>query len=169
MTRPQASEAAPYYSRYIDLITSDDIVTTLSEQLRETTEFLSTISEEKSLHRYADDKWSIREVLNHVNDTERVFLHRAFWFARGFPDSLPGFDQNIGVDAAQGNNVSWQAHLEEFRNVRQATLSFFKNLPEDGWSRSGVASYNPVTVRALAYIIAGHVEHHRNVIQDRYL
>jgi uncharacterized damage-inducible protein DinB len=169
MTRPQANEAAPYYSRYIDLVASDDILSTLTEQLSETTEFLTTISEQKSLHRYADGKWTIRQVLNHVNDTERVFLHRAFWFARGFPDPLPGFDQNISAEVARGNNVYWKAHVEEFRTVRQATLSFFKNLPEDGWSRSGVASYNPVTVRALAYIIAGHVEHHRKVIQEKYL
>jgi len=169
MTRPQASEAAPYYSRYIDLIPSDDIVTTLTKQLNETSQFLSTISEEKSLHQYASDKWTIRQVLNHVNDAERVFLHRAFWFGRSFPDPLPSFDQDISVVVAQGNNVAWKDHVEEFRNVRQATLSFFKNLPEEGWSRSGVASDNPVTVRALGYIIAGHVEHHRKVIQEKYL
>jgi|SRR5262245_38141721 len=169
MTRPQANEAAPYYSRYIDLIASDDIVTTLTKQLGETSQFLETISEEKSLHQYADGKWTIRQVLSHINDTERVFLHRALWIGRSFPDPLPSFDQNIGVVVARGNDVSWKAHSEEFRTVRQATLSFFKNLPEEGWSRSGIASYNPVTVRALAYIIAGHVEHHRKVIQERYL
>jgi len=169
MTRPQADEAAPYYSRYIDLIRSDDIVTTLTKQLNEASQFLSTISEEKSLHQYADGKWTIRQVLSHINDGERVFLHRAFWFGRGFTDALPSFDQDISVVVAQANNVSWKDHLEEFRNVRQATLSFFKNLPEEGWSRSGVASDNSVTVRAIAYIIAGHLEHHRKVIQERYL
>jgi uncharacterized damage-inducible protein DinB len=169
MTRPQSDEAAPYYSRYIDLISSDDIVTTLTKQLDETGQFLSTISEEKSLHQYAADKWTIRQVLNHINDAERVFLHRAFWFGRSFPDALPSFDQDISVVVAQGNNVTWKDHTNEFRNIRQATLSFFKNLPEEGWSRSGVASENPVTVRALAYIIAGHLEHHRKVIQEKYL
>ena len=169
MTRPQANEAAPYYSRYIDLIPSDDIVTTLTKQLDEANQFLSTITEEKSLHQYADGKWTIRQVLSHINDGERVFLHRAFWFGRSFPDALPSFDQDISVVVAQGNNVAWRNHLEEFRNVRQATLSFFRNLPEEGWSRSGVASDNPVTVRALAYIIAGHLEHHLKVIKERYL
>jgi hypothetical protein len=166
--RPEPGEAAPYYSAYIDLVTSDNISGAIESQLDETLSFLENISEEQSLHRYAPEKWSLRELLSHVNDTERVFLFRALWFARGFEDPLPSFDQNIGVNGAEADKVSWAQHLEEFRSIRLATISFFRNLPPEGWMRSGIASDNPFSVRALAYIIAGHVAHHTAVIRERY-
>jgi hypothetical protein len=169
MTRPGTAETAPYYFRYIDLVPDGDILETLGKQLTETNSFLSSISEEQSLHRYAPDKWTVRQVLNHVNDTERVFLYRALWFARGFPSELPGMDQDVGVSGAEANSVTWANLTEEFRNVRLATLAFFRNLPSAAWSRAGVASDNPFTVRALAYIIAGHATHHTTVIRERYL
>jgi len=169
MTRPQTSEAAVYYFKYIDLITSDDIVSAFEQQTGEMLQFLSGISEEQSLHSYAPGKWTIREVLNHVNDGERVFTGRAHWFARGFTDPLPSFEQEVAVQAAQANNTSWADLVEEFKNVRLATISFFKSLPEETWDRVGVASDNPVSVRALAYIIAGHVAHHKHVLQEKYL
>ena len=169
MTRPQPTEAAEYYSRYIDLITSDDIVPVFENQMGEMLQFLGGISEEQSLHSYAPGKWTIREVLNHVNDGERVFTGRAFWFARGFTDALPSFEQDIAVQAAQANNTSWADLVEEFKIVRLGTISFFKSMPEEAWDRTGVASDNPVSVRALAYIIAGHVAHHQHVLQEKYL
>ena len=169
MTRPQSTEAAEYYSRYIDLITSEEIVPTFKDQLGQTVQFLEGISEEQSLHAYAPGKWTIREVLSHVNDGELVFLGRAFWFARGFQDPLPSFDQDIAVQHAGANETSWAQLVEEFKNVRSTTISFFNNLPAEAWSRTGVASDNPVTVRALAYIIAGHVAHHTNVLREKYL
>src|SRR4051794_35586075 len=98
-TRPHPDEAAPYYFTYIDRVTTDDILGELKTQLDRTLHLAATISEEKSLHHYAPEKWSIRQVLNHINDTERVFLYRALWFARGFETPLPGFDQNIAVPA----------------------------------------------------------------------
>ena len=167
--RPAAKEFAAYYSTYVDIITSDDILGTLQAQLDMTLSALTGISEEKSLHRYAADKWSIRQLLNHVADTERVFVYRALWFARGFDTALPGFDQNVAVPAAAAEQFSWASHVEDFRAVRAATLTFFRNLPEEAWDRSGVASGNPVTVRALAYIIAGHEAHHIAILQERYL
>ena len=167
--RPAAKEFAAYYSTYVDLITSDDILGTLQAQLDMTLSALTGISEEKSLHRYSAEKWSIRQLLNHVADTERVFVYRALWFARGFDTALPGFDQNVAVPAAAAEQFSWASHVEDFRAVRAATLTFFRNLPEEAWDRSGVASGNPVTVRALAYIIAGHVAHHIAILQERYL
>jgi len=167
--RPQPNEAASYYSRYIDRVTSDDIVAVLATQLDETVAFLSAISEEQSLHRYAPDKWSMRELLGHVNDTERVFMYRAMWFARGFESPLPSFDQEIGFKAAESDNVSWKSHIDEFRAIRSSTLAFFRNLPEDAWVRSGIASDSPVSVRALAYIVAGHLSHHVGVLRERYL
>ena len=169
MTRPQTTEAAPYYFNYIDLITSEEIIPAIESQMGETLDFLQGITEEKSRHSYASGKWTIREVLNHVNDGERVFLHRAFWFARGFQDALPSFDQDVAVQSAHANNTSWAELVEEFRNVRLATISFFKNLPDEAWSTTGVASDYQFTVRSLAYIIAGHVAHHRNVLTEKYL
>jgi hypothetical protein len=167
--RPAPSEAAPYYSTYIDRIASDDVLAALESQLDPTLRLLATISEEKSLHRYAPDKWSIRQLLNHISDTERVFLYRALWFARGFDTPLPGFDQNIAVPHAVADEFSWAGHVADFNAVRAATLSFFRNLPEEAWSRTGIASGYPVSVRALAYIIAGHVAHHVAILDERYL
>ena len=168
MTRPQPSEAAPYYSNYIDLVTSDDIVSAIYAQKDETVQLLERISEEKSLYAYAPGKWTIRQMLSHINDGERVFLNRAFWFARGFQDPLPSFDQDVAVQFARANQISWAQHVAEFRTVRWATITFFQNMPEEAWSRTGVASDNPFTVRALAYIIAGHVAHHTNVLREKY-
>jgi uncharacterized damage-inducible protein DinB len=134
----------------------------------ETLRFLEGISEEQSLTSYAPGKWTIRELLNHVNDGERIFLGRAVWFARGFQDPLPSFEQDVAVQAAKANQTPWSELVEEFRTVRLSTLSFFKHLPDEAWSRSGVASDNPVSVRAIAYIIAGHVAHHTQVLKEKY-
>ncbi len=127
------------------------------------------ISEEKSLYRYAPEKWSVRQVVNHVNDTERVFVSRAFWFARGFDSPLPSYDQDLSAAAARADEVPWADHVEEFRGIRLATVAFFRNLPAAAWGRSGIASGNPFSVRALAYITAGHASHHVAILQERYL
>ncbi len=169
LERPNPNEAAPYYSIYIDRVASDDILDVLATQLEESATFLAEISEEQSLHRYAPGKWSMRELLGHVNDTERVFTFRALWFARGFQDPLPSYDQEIAVAAAESDRVSWASHVDEFRAIRSATLSLFRNLPADSWSRSGIASDNSVTVRALAYIVAGHLSHHLAILRERYV
>jgi uncharacterized damage-inducible protein DinB len=166
---PEPNEAAPYFFKYINLVQSDDVVGVLETQLDETVATLHGITEEKSLHRYAPDKWSIRQVLNHVTDTERVFLFRAFWFARGFDTPLPSFDEKVSAAGARADEVSWAQHVEEFRGTRLATVTFFRNLPAEAWTRSGIASDNPISVRALAYILAGHAAHHMTIIQERYL
>ena len=168
MTRPQSTEAASYYFNYIDLITSDEIVPAMESQMDETIRFLEGISEEQSLTSYAPGKWTIRELLNHVNDGERIFLGRAVWFARGFQDPLPSFEQDVAVQAAKANQMPWSELVEEFQTVRLSTLSFFKHLPDEAWSRSGIASDNPMSVRAIAYIIAGHVAHHTQVLKEKY-
>lgn len=167
--RPQTSEAASYYSRYIDLVSGDDPVAALSRQLDGDVPFLSGIPEQQSLYRYAPDKWSMREVLGHVNDTERVFAYRALWFARGFEIPLPSFDQNIAIRHANSDSITWTALIDEFRHVRLATLDLFRGLPAEAWSRGGVASDHYVSVRALAYFIAGHAAHHINLLRERYL
>src|SRR6266496_4388546 len=152
MTRPQPTEAASYYFTYINQVTSDDPVSAIEHQLEESQAVFAKISEEKSLHRYGPDKWTIREVLNHVTDTERAFAFRALWFARGFDSPLPSYDQNIAAEGARANDFRWASHVEDFRAVRQATPTLFRNLPADAWMRGGIASGNPFTVRALAYI-----------------
>jgi len=166
---PDSSEAAEYYFTYIRRIANADIVATLDTQLDESLAFLRGISEAKSLDRYAADKWTIREVLNHVTDTERALAFRALWFARGFDTPLPSYDQNIAAAGARANDYSWASHVEDFRAVRQGTLTFFRNLPSEAWRRRGIASGNPFTVRALAYIIAGHIDHHLAIVRERYL
>jgi hypothetical protein len=165
---PDRSEAAEYYFTYIDQVPQGDILRILEDQFAEVTDYLQGISEERSLHRYAPDKWSIREVLSHVNDTERLFVFRAFWFARGFDTPLPSFDQNVAIAAAAANDRSWASHIAEFRTVRWATRTLFQNLPAEAWSRRGIASNNPFTVRALAYMCAGHVIHHMKIVRERY-
>jgi hypothetical protein len=166
---PQPTEAAPYYFTYIDLVQSDDVLGVLASQLDETLALLQGISEEKSLHRYAPDKWSWREVVNHLNDTERMFVFRALWFARGFDSPLPSFDEKVCASAVQADEVPWDRHVEEFRVTRLSTLAFFRNLPAAAWMRSGIASDKPFTVRALAYLAAGHVAHHMAILRERYL
>jgi hypothetical protein len=169
MGRPAASEAAPYYFKYIDQVPGEDPVRVLRDQLGGWPRFFATISEERSTHRYAPDKWSIREVVSHVADCERLFCFRAFWFARGFESPLPSFDQNVAVKAAAPNDVQWRTHVEDFRAVRAATLTFFRGLPAAAWDRRGLASDNPFTVRALAYLAAGHAIHHNRILRERYL
>lgn len=167
--RPQTNEAAPYYFGYINRVSGDDILRPLQSQLDETLPFLRGITEEKSLYRYAPEKWSVRQMWGHVNDTERVFLMRALWFARKFETALPSFDQEIAVANANSDEVPWARHVEEFREIRLATISFFRNLPEEAWTRTGTASGNPFSVRACAFIVAGHVTHHAAVLREKYL
>ncbi len=167
--RPEKGEAAPYYFRYIDRVPEGDIVGFLEKQGEEAAAFLGGFSEDGSLHRYAPGKWSVRQVLCHVNDTERVFLFRALWFARGFDTPLPSYDQDAAVEQAGADRISWERHVEEFRGIRRTTVDFFRNLSADSWKRGGIASDFPVTVRALAHIIGGHLEHHREVLRERYL
>lgn len=166
--RPEQSEAAPYYFRYIDRISDDDIVRVINSQLQDILELCSAISEERSLYRYAADKWSIRQLVNHITDSERAFAFRALWFARGFETPLPSFDQDIAASGAMANSISWAAHQEEFRRVRLSSIALFENMPPAAWTRGGIASDNYVSVRALAYIIAGHLAHHMAILRERY-
>lgn len=166
--RPQPDEAAPYYFTYINQVSGDNPLRIIETQHDKVQPFLSRISEEKSKHRYAPDKWSIRQVLNHVTDTERAFVFRALWFARGFDAPLPSYDQNIASAAAEADAIPWSAHVEEFKRVRLSTISFFRNLPANAWMRRGIASDNPFTVRALGFIIPGHVAHHLKILQEKY-
>ncbi|HTP44090.1 MAG TPA: DinB family protein [Candidatus Acidoferrum sp.] len=166
--RPKQSEVAPYYFTYIDKAEGDDPIALMERQLPAALELFAGITEKTSIHRYAPDKWTIRQVLNHVTDTERAFAFRALWFARGFKAPLPGYDQNVGAQGADANHVLWLDHVEEFRLVRLSTICLFKNLPPHAWSMTGVADDKPFTVRALAYIIPGHLAHHIAILNERY-
>jgi DinB family protein len=166
--RPAESEAAPYYFTYINQVTGEDAVSVIESQVDECLALFAGISEEQSLSRYAPDKWSIRQLLNHVTDTERAFAFRALWFARGFDSPLPGYDQTIAAGGAEADRIAWAAHVEEFRRVRLATISLFRNMPPEAWRRAGIASDNRFTVRAMAYIVAGHVTHHLRILRERY-
>lgn len=166
---PDNTEAAEYYFTYINKVPAGDICATLEAQLTDALALFGGISEAESMHRYAEGKWTIRGVLSHINDTERVFVYRALWFARGFDTPLPSFEEGIAAASAAADRRSWRSHVEEFTTVRAATLSFFKNLPEGAWANRGIASGNPFTVRALAYITAGHVAHHLGLLRARYL
>jgi DinB superfamily len=167
--KPEPSEAAPYYFIYIDKVPRGDICQILEAQRGETIALLRGISEERSLYRYAPDKWTVRAVLSHINDAERLFVFRAFWFARGFDSPLPSFEQETATAAARADERPLASHIEEFESVRAATLSFFQSLSELAWMRQGVASGYPFSVRALAYITAGHVVHHAAILRERYL
>jgi hypothetical protein len=166
---PDRTEAAAYYFTYIDQVGPGDVCDTLAAQAGETLTLLRGISEDRSRHRYAPDKWTIRQVLSHVNDTERMFVFRAMWFARGFDAPLPSFDQDIAIASAGADDRPWHTHVDEFQAVRAATVPLFAQLPAEAWSRRGIASGNPFTVRALAYITAGHVAHHVRILRERYL
>jgi hypothetical protein len=166
---PERTEAAEYYFRYIDQVPPGDICALLEAQRAETLTLLDSVSEARSLHRYGPDKWTIREVVGHLSDTERVFLFRAFWFARGFEAPLPSFDQNVAVASARSDQQSWRDLREEFGAVRADSVRFFRSLSDEDWSRRGIASEKPFTVRALAYLAVGHVTHHLTILRDRYL
>ncbi len=166
--RPQRSEAAAFYFTYIDQVDGNDILRILEDQLSDCTALLSDFSEESSLQRYAPDKWSIRQVVNHMADTERVFSFRALWFGRGLDGELPSFDQQTVSANAEADKTSLASHVEDMRKVRLATLSLFRNLPASAWMRSGIASGNTVTVRALAFMTAGHCAHHIAILRERY-
>jgi len=167
--RPERNEAVEYYWKYIDRVQGDDALAALERQLDEALPFLSAVSEEKSAHRYAPGKWSMREALSHVTDTERSFTYRAFWFGRGFTSPLEGLPEDEAAAAAKADRIAWSAHVEEFRRVRLATISLFQHMPDEAWSRSGIASGNPITVRALSFLTAGHADHHLAIFRERYL
>ena len=169
MDRPDRAEAAEYYFTYINQVPEGDIGQILERQEPEAVQLLRSVSEEHSLHRYAPGKWSIREVVSHINDTERMFTFRALWFARGFDSPLPSFDQDVAIRGASADDRTLSSHVEEFRAVRAATRALFDHMPADAWMRRGVASGNPFTVRALAFITAGHVTHHVKLLRERYL
>ncbi len=166
--RPDASEHIPYYAKYISLVPKGNILTLLEEQAKNTSTFLSSLTEEQSLKRYAPDKWSIKEVIGHLSDSERVFAYRALRFARDDKTALPGFESDDYIEPGRFNKRNWQGLIEDFEAVRHATIKLYEPLDETAWTRQGVANNDAVSVRALAYIIVGHELHHVKLIKELY-
>jgi len=167
--RPEPGEYAPYYGKYIALVQGEDILTALDQQRRDTMKLLSGRDEEKDGDfRYAPDKWSAKEVLGHVCDAERVFAYRALRISRADQTPMEGFEQDDYVRNGPFARISFSEIVEDYIAVRRATMTLFRNLDEAAWQHRGVANKNEVTVRAIAYMIAGHELHHRAILEQKY-
>jgi hypothetical protein len=166
--RPIKSEYDSYYERYIKLVPEEDILITLDQQLSETQILLRSISEQHGSFRYEPEKWSVKEVLGHLIDTERIMSYRALRIARNDRMPIPGFEQDDYVKNGAFDKRSVSSLAREFEQVRRSTISLFRNLEPEAWERRGTANNVEVSVRALAYIIAGHELHHKALLKDRY-
>lgn len=167
MQRPQPSEHAPYYSRYIDLVDDGDILAALESQRVEMQAMFSTTSDEVGPVTHPPYTWSVNQLLDHIIDGERVFAYRALRFARGDTTHLPGFDENAYAKSAGSDRNRLRDVAADFDAVRNATIMMFRRFPPEAWMRGGIASDNPVTVLALAWIIVGHAQHHMNILRKR--
>lgn len=168
-SRPQASEYASYYGKYINLVPEGNILEILSDQILSVEKLFSAITEEKSKFRYEEGKWSIRELLGHITDTERVFAYRALRFSRNDKTSLPGFEQDDFVPNSNHDNVLLKNLVEEFILVRKSNIKLFELFTDEMWLRTGTASGNAMSARAVAFNLAGHLIHHSNVLKEKYL
>ena len=166
--RPDATEYAPFYARYVADVPEGDVVATLRESGREIVAALGAIPESRGGFRYAPEKWSVREVVGHVIDAERIFGYRALRLARADETPLPGFEENDYVRSAGSDARTLADLVDELRVVREGTVRLFASLPDEAWERRGVVNGREVSVRALAFITAGHARHHLAVLRERY-
>lgn len=169
MNRPEKNEYDAYYERYVSLVEETDIVSALENQSDELRNLLADIAEEKSFHAYAEGKWTIKELVGHMIDGERIFAYRALRIGRADLTPLEGFEQDGYIENANFNERTLLELTEELSLLRRANNLFFKNLSDAAWLRVGTASDAPVSVRALAYIMVGHIRHHANILRERYL
>lgn len=169
ISRPEGAEYAPYYDRYVSLVKGDDPLAALTSQIVETVRALKAIPEDRGSYRYEPGKWSIREALGHMIDAERIFAYRALRFSRNDEAALPGFEQDDYVREGPYENCRLNDLIDEFAAVRATTTALFRNLSPEAWLRKGTASDNVMSVRAVAYVIAGHELHHMNIFRERYL
>jgi uncharacterized damage-inducible protein DinB len=168
ISRPEPDEYAPYYDRYISLVPGSDILGTLDAQRRQMLLLLCDKEDSDGDFRYAPDKWSAKEVLGHVCDTERIFAYRALRISRGDRTPIEGFEQDDYARNAPFANRPLAEVIEDYIAVRRATLALLRSLDETAWARRGIANKNEVSVRAVAYLIAGHELHHRRILEERY-
>lgn len=167
-SKPQPSEYAPYYGKYIALVPGDDVVNALRVQMKRTNELLGSRSEPDGNFRYAADKWSVKEVLGHLADAERIFTYRALRIGRADQTPIEGFEQDDYVRSGGFDGRSLKNVLGEFSAVRAATVALYESLAEEAWARRGIANKNEVSVRALAFITAGHELHHVKILEECY-
>ena len=167
--RPRADEHVEYYSRYISQVPDGDLIAMLRDQIVETAGLLRGLSEDQANYAYAEGKWSIKEVIGHLADAERVFQYRALTFVRAPGSSLPGFDENAWVPTGEFNRRTLADLLEEFQVVRASTVQLARHFNEEMLTKRGTANGNEISVRALLYIIAGHERHHAALLRERYL
>jgi len=166
--RPTTDEHAAFFAGYIGRVPAGDLVTILKTQITETLARLRAVPDARGDYAYAPDKWTIREVIGHMSDVERVMSYRALWFARGDATPLPAFDENAWAPEGRFGERSLGSLVEELAALRTSTVALFDGLPELAWTRIGRASGNPLSVRAIACIIAGHERHHREILHARY-
>ena len=166
--RPATDEYAPNYERYVSLVGSENILTILAQQITEAAKAAEAFSAGRETYRYGEGKWSVRELFGHLIDAERVFGYRLFCISRGEKRSLPGFDENEYVSAGGACDRPLRSLVEEFALLRRANVQMMRGFTSEQWSQSGVANDVPVTSRAIAYILAGHLMHHLEVLQTRY-
>jgi hypothetical protein len=169
MNRPAENEYAPDYQSYVDQVTENDVIAVLRGELDDLDVLLDRVPADKETYAYAEGKWTIRQLVGHLIDGERVFGYRALCIARGEKQNLPGFEQDEYLQTSPYNHIDLEDLLSEMRLVRLSNIAMFRSLDEAAWNRVGVANNNEVTVRALAFIMAGHVRHHMNVLRERYL
>lgn len=167
--KPGSDEHAPYYAGYVAEAPGADVVATLEKQAADIPAFVRGIPESRGEHRYAEGKWSIKDVVLHVCDAERVFAYRLLRFARNDATALPGFDEGIFVKNADAGSHTLAQLADEFASIRQSTLALLEPMHDEAMMRRGVASGNPVSARAIAWIVAGHADHHVRVLRERYL
>lgn len=167
--RPREGDYPAYYSSYISLVRGEDVLRTLEQELNITHALLQSVGEKKAGFQYARGKWSIKEVVGHLIDTERIFACRALHFARGESQPLIGFEQDDYVREGEFDRLSLADLLQEFQVLRQSNIVMFRNFPDTAWDRRGVANEVEFTLRALPYIICGHEIHHRRILEQKYL
>lgn len=167
-SRPQSDEYSGHFGTYIDAVPDGDIVTMLESQGKTTQKMLASIGEEKGGYRYGPDKWSIKQVVGHMTDAERVFAYRLVAIARGEKQSLPGFEENDYVEAANFDARSLAELAEGLAATRASTLALVRSLDAEAWDRRGVANKNPISARAIAWVTAGHERHHVRILRERY-
>ena len=158
----------PAFAGYVSLVPEDDILSVIEQQSSETQRLIASLDETSGSYRYAEGKWSVKEVIGHMTDAERVFGYRALCISRGEKNSLPGFDENAYMANAHFDDWRLGDLAESYALVRRSNIVLFRNLPEDAWDRRGVANNHEITVRALAYVLAGHERHHLKVLRERY-
>ena len=166
--RPSEKEYAPFYAGYVGLVPETDIVPVLRQQPLELGAFARDVPEDGESYRYGPEKWSIREVFGHMNDGERVFGYRLFCISRGEQVALPGFDEKTYVAAAGYDRQALKDLVVDFSRLRESNIAVLENLDGAGWGKTGNANGSAVSVRGLAYIMAGHVRHHLGVLRSRY-